>query len=344
MKTTVLDSLNQGLLAALKADPTVHLLGEDILDPYGGAFKVTRGCSTAFPDRVIPTPISEAGLTGVTAGMALRGLRPVLEIMFGDFTTLIADQLINHISKFRWMYNDSVTLPLVIRTPMGGRRGYGPTHSQSLEKLFMGVPGLTVLAPANISMGNHSPGSLLKNTILNTDSPVLFIENKLQYLQPLATDEDLSDFDEEIRFDPSDAEKQYPIYCLRIKGAPQAAVTISAYGFCAELARQAQLKLAFEEEIFSELVVPTRLSPFALQPLMESVSRTGKCLLIEEGTRSLGWGAEVAALLAETLGDKLKQVKRLAALETPVPAAVSLEKNMLPQQEDIETLLRKMSA
>ncbi|HCS40225.1 MAG TPA: alpha-ketoacid dehydrogenase subunit beta [Anaerolineaceae bacterium] len=344
MKTTVLDSLNQGLLAALKADPTVHLLGEDILDPYGGAFKVTRGCSTAFPDRVIPTPISEAGLTGVTAGMALRGLRPVLEIMFGDFTTLIADQLINHISKFRWMYNDSVTLPLVIRTPMGGRRGYGPTHSQSLEKLFMGVPGLTVLAPANISMGNHSPGSLLKNTILNTDSPVLFIENKLQYLQPLATDEDLSDFDVEIRFDPSDAEQQYPIYCLRIKGAPQAAVTISAYGFCAELARKAQLKLAFEEEIFSELVVPTRLSPFALQPLMESVLRTGKCLLIEEGTRSLGWGAEVAALLAETLGDKLKQVKRLAALETPVPAAVSLEKNMLPQQEDIETLLRKMSA
>lgn len=344
MKTTVLDSLNQGLLAALKADATVHLLGEDILDPYGGAFKVTRGCSTAFPERVIPTPISEAGLTGVTAGMALRGLRPVLEIMFGDFTTLIADQLINHISKFRWMYNDSVTLPLVIRTPMGGRRGYGPTHSQSLEKLFMGVPGLTVLAPANISIDAHSPGSLLENTILYTDSPVLFIENKMQYLQPLLTAEILSDFDVELQYDPSDAEEQFPIYCLRIKGAPPAAVTISSYGFCTELARQAQLKLAFEEEIFSELIIPTRLSPFALQPLMESVARTGKCLLVEEGTRSLGWGAEVAALLAETLGDKLKQVKRLAALETPVPAGVSLEKSMLPQQEDIEALLRKMSA
>ncbi len=344
MKETVLDSLNRGLLAALQSDPSVHLLGEDILDPYGGAFKVTRGCSTAFPERVIPTPISEAGLAGITAGMALRGLRPVLEIMFGDFTTLIADQLINHISKFRWMYNDSVTLPLVIRTPMGGRRGYGPTHSQSLEKLFLGVPGMTVLAPAILSIGMHSPGDLLKDAILNTDSPVLFIENKVQYLQPLLTTEDLSGFDVEMRYDPGDIKQQYPIYVLRIKGAPPASITMSAYGFCAEMARQAQLKMAFEEEIFCELVVPTRLSPFALQPLMDSVGRTGKALIIEEGTRSLGWGAEVAALLAESLGDKLKQVKRLAANETPVPAAISLEKGMLPQQEDIEKLLRKMSA
>ncbi len=344
MKPTVLDSLNQGLLAALQADPTVHLLGEDILDPYGGAFKVTRGCSTAFPDRVIPAPISEAGLAGVTAGMALRGLRPVLEIMFGDFTTLLADQLINHISKFRWMYNDSVTLPLVIRAPMGGRRGYGPTHSQSLEKHFLGVPGLTVLAPANFSIGKDSPGGLLEDAILLTNSPVLFVENKLQYLQSLLTPDQLTDFDVELQYDPIDIQQQYPLYRLRIKGAPPAGVTVSAYGYCAEMARQAQLKLAYEEEIFSELIVPTRLSPFALQPLTDSVAQTGRLLLVEEGTRSLGWGAEVAAQLAETVGDKLKQVKRLAALETPVPAASSLEKMMLPQQEDIEALLRKMSA
>lgn len=319
MKATVLDSLNQGLLAALQADPTVHLLGEDILDPYGGAFKVTRGCSTAFPDRVIPTPISEAGLAGVTAGMALRGLRPVLEIMFGDFTTLLADQLINHISKFRWMYNDSVTLPLVIRTPMGGRRGYGPTHSQSLEKLFLGVPGLTVLAPANFSIGENSPGNFLKTTILHTDSPVLFVENKLQYLLPLLTLEDLSDFDVDLRYDPSDTEQRYPFYILRIKGAPPASISISAYGYSAEMARQAQLKLAFDEELFSELIVPTRLSPFAIQPLVESVAGTGKVLLVEEGTRSLGWGAEVAALLAETLGDKLNKSNGWLRLKHPSP-------------------------
>ena len=123
------------------------ILGEDVLDPYGGAFKVTRGLSTAFPERVQTTPISEAGIVGVAAGMALRGLRPVVEIMFGDFITLAADQLVNHAAKFRWMYNDQVRVPLVIRTPMGGRRGYGPTHSQTLEKLFLGVPGLKVLAP-----------------------------------------------------------------------------------------------------------------------------------------------------------------------------------------------------
>ena len=117
---TVLDSLNSALRQALALDAHVYLLGEDILDPYGGAFKVTRGLSTEFPDRVLTTPISEAGILGVASGMALRGLRPVVEIMFGDFLTLIADQVINHAAKFRWMYNDQVRTPLVIRIPMGG--------------------------------------------------------------------------------------------------------------------------------------------------------------------------------------------------------------------------------
>ncbi len=341
MKTTVLDSLNHGLLEALKTDLTVYLLGEDILDPYGGAFKVTRGCSTAFPERVIPTPISEAGLAGVAAGMALRGLRPVLEIMFGDFVTLLADQLINHIAKFRWMYNDSVSLPLVIRTPMGGRRGYGPTHSQSLEKLYLGVPGLTVLAPAHFTL--NPPGGLLQNAILGTSSPVLFIENKLQYLQPLLGEADLADFDLRITFDPSDLDHAYPIYLLKIKGAPAPTISIAAYGYMAEMARQAQLKMAYEEEIFTELVIPTRLSPFALQPLADSVSSTGRLLTVEEGTLSLGWGAEVIARLAESLNGTLKKAQRVTARETPVPAATSLEKETLPQLEDVMDAIRRMN-
>lgn len=345
MKPTVLDSLNQGILAALKNDPSVYLLGEDILDPYGGAFKVTRGCSTAFPERVIPTPISEAGLAGVAAGMALRGLRPVLEIMFGDFVTLLADQLINHISKFRWMYNDSVSLPLVIRTPMGGGRGYGPTHSQSLEKLYLGIPGLTVLAPLVISIEgkNCTPGDLLQNVILNTASPILFIENKLQYLQPLLAEEDLRDFEIQTAWDPTDSEQNYPIHTLRIKGSPRPTLTLAAYGFMAEMARQAQYKLAFEEEIFTEVVMPTRLSPFAIQPVLDSASTTGSVLIAEEGTRSMGWGAEVAAILVEKLAGKLNKVSRVCAQETPVPAAVTLEKGMLPQIEDIVNAVRKMS-
>jgi pyruvate/2-oxoglutarate/acetoin dehydrogenase E1 component len=174
---TVLEALNQALHDSFRLDEMVFLLGEDVLDPYGGAFKVTRGLSTAYPGRVLTTPISEAGITGIAAGMALRGLRPVVEIMFGDFITLIADQLINHIAKFRWMYNDQVRVPLVIRTPMGGRRGYGPTHSQTLEKLYLGVPGLRVLAPSSVG----DPGGLLSRAILEDDDPVLFVENKLLY-------------------------------------------------------------------------------------------------------------------------------------------------------------------
>src|SRR5512137_1505090 len=174
--TTVLASLNSALRQALSQDERVLLLGEDILDPYGGAFKVTRGLSTAFPGRVLTTPISEAGIVGVATGMALRGYRPVVEIMFGDFITLIADQIINHAAKFRWMYNDQVHVPLILRTPMGGRRGYGPTHSQSLEKMFMGIPGLKVVAPNTLG----DPGQLLE-TAISDDDPVLFVEHKLLY-------------------------------------------------------------------------------------------------------------------------------------------------------------------
>src|SRR5512136_3421232 len=178
--TIVLESLNSALHHAMENDERVYVIGEDILDPYGGAFKVTRGLSTKFPGRVLTTPISEAAIAGLAGGMALRGLRPVAELMFGDFVTLIADQLVNHAAKFRWMYNDNVHVPVVVRTPMGGRRGYGPTHSQSLEKMFLGVPGLKVVAPN--SLGN--PGDLLLAAIAD-DDPVLFIEHKLLYTRPL---------------------------------------------------------------------------------------------------------------------------------------------------------------
>ena len=273
--TKVLESLNTALHEAFSADERVYLLGEDILDPYGGAFRVTAGLSTRYPDRVLTTPISEAGIVGVAAGMALRGLFPVVEIMFGDFITLIADQLVNHITKFRWMYNDQVRVPVVIRTPMGGRRGYGPTHSQTLEKLYLGVPGLRVLAPTNF--GN--PGDLLYKAILEEEDPVLFIENKLLYLNTVQNEDTLSEFNIRTSKEPllnRDDQKNYQdeTFSLTIKGAPQPGITVVAYGHMADLARQAVSKLAFEFEIFTELIVPTQLAPFQMDTLLTSVRNT----------------------------------------------------------------------
>ncbi len=307
--TTVLESLNAGLQRAMRQDERVYFLGEDVLDPYGGAFKVSRGLSSAFPERVLATPISEAGFTGLAAGMALRGLRPVVEIMFGDFLTLAADQIINHIAKFRYMYNDQVRLPLVIRTPMGGRRGYGPTHSQTLEKHFLGAPGLRVLAPCALG----DPGKLLEQAILLDDDPVLFIENKLLYLQPLPP-AGLAEFDLQEDYPPPqntntaamDPLSYAPVYTLRLKGAPPPQLSIAAYGYMAGLALQAALRLAYENEIFVELVIATQLSPCEIQPMLASAERSGRLLSVEEGGLSLGWGAEILAQVSEKLGRACK--------------------------------------
>lgn len=326
---TVLNSLNQGLHAAFAADERVILLGEDVLDPYGGAFKVTSGLSSAYPERVFTTPISEAGIVGAATGMAMRGLRPVVEIMFGDFITLAADALVNHAAKFRWMYNEQVRVPLVLRTPMGGRRGYGPTHSQTLEKMFLGVPGLSVIAPTSLGR----PGDLLSQTILRAQDPTLFVENKLQYLLPLQDSDSLVEFECLETLQGQDT----PAYTLMVRGAPAAVLTIASYGYMAELARQALLELAYEHEVFAELVVLTRLAPFNLEPVFISARRTGALLTVEEGTLSLGWGAEVLAQAAEALGSDLPRARRLAALNTPVPASGPLESRVLPGANEIMT-------
>jgi len=341
---TVLDSLNHALRQAMVADERVIIMGEDILDPYGGAFKVTRHLSEIFPKRVITTPISEAGIIGIGTGLALRGFRPVVEIMFGDFLTLIADQVINHAAKFHWMYNggkseeELLSVPLIIRTPMGGRRGYGPTHSQTLEKLFLGVPGLHVLAPCTFG----DPGKLLETVILNTCDPVLFVENKLQYLLPVQEPILLDEFVITEKLDtllPGQGEIpfgfQIPSYTLSLRDAPKPVITLVSYGYMAELGRQAALQLAYKNEVFIELIVLTQLSPLNPDPIFESVSRTGRLLTIEEGTRESGWGAEVIARINEAHGQELKVAHRIAALNLPIPASGQLEAAVLPGVEDI---------
>jgi pyruvate/2-oxoglutarate/acetoin dehydrogenase E1 component len=319
---TVLDRLNFALHHAVENDCRVFVLGEDILDPYGGAFKVTRGLSTKFPERVLTTPISEAAIVGMANGMALRGLLPIVEIMFGDFTTLIADQLINHASKFRWMYKDQVRVPIVVRVPMGGRRGYGPTHSQSLEKLFMGIPGLKVVAVNTLA----DPAELLETAIADED-PVLFIEHKILYSKAILEQgkEDLIDFN--VRKDG----ELYPTYTISPVEVP--IITFACYGYNFELVRAAARELYLEHEIFTEIILFSQLNPFLLKPLFESVELTKKLITVEEGTISLGWGAEVSAQCAEMVNGLV--VRRVAAKDYPVGTAKSLEDAILPSVQDI---------
>ena len=319
---TILESINTALHTALENDPRVYVLGEDILDPYGGAFKITRGLSTRFPERVLTTPISEAAILGICNGMALRGLRPVAEVMFGDFVTLMADQLINHAAKFRWMYNDQVRVPFVLRLPMGGRRGYGPTHSQSLEKHFLGVPGLIVVAPN--SLGNSS--ELLLAAIAD-DAPVLFVEHKLLYTRSQLVVADLTDW--KVETDGT----SFPYHILRNAENLPAQLTIATYGYNFELAREAARQLMYDYEIFCEIVLFSQLNPFALDPLFDSLRRTRRLLTLEEGVQTLGWGAEVVARSAEHVAGS--QVRRLGALDLPIANAKSLEDAILPSTPGI---------
>ncbi len=325
--TTVLESLNRALHQALLTDPQALLLGEDILDPYGGAFKVTQGCSTNFPERVLSTPISEAAIVGIATGMAMRGLHPVVEIMFGDFIPLIADQLINHLAKFRWMYNDQVHVPVVIRTPMGGYRGYGPTHSQTLEKIFLGIPGIKVIAANNFT----DPGTMLYHTIRFEEDPLLFIEHKLLY--PLTIFEEIVNQDLQRQTLPGNS--TYPTYRLSLRGAPDPQITFLAYGYMAELASQALRKLAYEEEIFGELIVPAQLTPFEISSVLDPVQKSRRMITIEEGSLTLGWGAEIISRILENLPTSTIRVARLAAEDHPIPVSPILEKNTLPDITDI---------
>jgi pyruvate/2-oxoglutarate/acetoin dehydrogenase E1 component len=329
----VIQALNQALHDSLENDHSVYFIGEDVLDPYGGAFKVARGLSTDFPDRVITTPVSEAGIVGLGCGMALRGMRPVVEIMFGDFLLLAADQLVNHAAKLRWMAGDQVRVPLVVRTPMGGRRGYGPTHSQTLEKHLLGAPGLTVAAVPALD----APGAVLKYAVLEDDDPVLLVEHKQLYAQDVLPLNGLSDLAVQR------LGEGYPAYRLRVAGAPSPTVSLATYGYMGELARQALVTLAYEYEVFAELVLFTRLAPMDLAPLFDSLEETHRLVTGEEGTLSLGWGAEVAARSLEFLGKDLR-LRRVAAREMPVPAAGPLEAAVLPQLDDLVNAAVELAA
>jgi pyruvate/2-oxoglutarate/acetoin dehydrogenase E1 component len=326
--------MGDALRSALEDDERVILLGEDLADPYGGAFKVTRGLSTDFPDRVRSTPISEGAIAGISAGLALSGYRPIAEIMFGDFLTLCFDQIVNHIAKYEAMYDGQATCPVIIRTPSGGGRGYGPTHSQSLEKHFVGVPGLKVVAASLV----HDPQQVLRTLLAQTE-PVLYVEHKLLYPLHLTLpssgriDDDIAD--EHLSSDG------LPTVSIRPVDREDCAVTVVAYGYQAELARRVLDRLAVEEEIFGELVVPSQISPVDYEPIEASVSATRNLVIVEEGADGWAWGTEIAARMSDRFfGELRRPVATLASDAAVIPSSKQLESSVLMGEARIEQAIR----
>ncbi len=318
--------LGAALRESLETDERVVLIGEDIIDPYGGAFKVTRGLSTDFPSRVRTTPISEGAIAGFSAGLALAGMRPIAEVMFGDFITLCFDQIVNHITKYEAMYNGKATCPVVFRVPSGGHRGYGPTHSQSLEKHFFGVPHLRVVAASLF----HDPRDAFRD-FLSQNTPVLYVEHKLLYPQHM-------------RLAPNGLITTREGSTVRLSAVPRedCTATVLAYGYQAGLAADIVEKLAVEEEIFVELLVPAELSPMDWAPVEVSAKATGSLVTVEEGTAGWSWGTEVSAVMSERLFGLLRRpVSVVASEKTVIPSSRAKEGRMLVGSPQIETAIRE---
>jgi 2-oxoisovalerate dehydrogenase E1 component len=313
-------SLNTALRRLLEDRPEVVLLGEDLHDPYGGAFKVTAGLSSAFPDRVLSTPISEAGVVGAAIGLALEGFRPIVEIMFADFLTLAMDQIYNHAVKFPGMFPHA-RVPLLIRTPSGGRRGYGPTHSQSPESLMCGVPGLTVVFPS----ARHDPGALLETAVTRWLYPVVFFEHKLLYGEPVAQGS----------YRLAEASPDDPaagLFPTLVSGSDAPDVTLVAYGGAVKLAEEVAQQLE-REELEVGIVVPSLLAPLCRNTLLRLLSARERIVVIEEAVPHCGFGAELAAVLVESGFRGL--YRRVGAASVPIPAGRTLEEQVLPQAADV---------
>jgi 2-oxoisovalerate dehydrogenase E1 component len=314
--------VRKGLENGLSNDDNVIIIGEDIESPYGGAFKCTTGLSDKFTGRVRNTPISEAAITGIGNGLALAGLKPVVEIMFGDFLTLTIDQWINHAAKFRWMYNDQVEVPLILRTPMGGKRGYGPTHSQCIEKHFIGVPGTRVLCLNH----RYSPELLYKNLFSQSDLPTLVIENKVLYGKDISSEPPIG-------FNLFSTDDDFPVVNLKPKLPTD--ITIVAIGGISLDSEDAIHKLFYEEEIVSDLFMPTQLYPFSIEPLKNSLSSSRKLLIVEEGQGFASVSSEIIALVGEEMSHLQIQCKRVAAAVHPIATSRPLEEDCIPNIETI---------
>lgn len=321
-EVTYLEAIKQGMLEEMRRDDRVYIMGEDV-GVYGGAFKVTEGFLAEFgPLRVIDTPLSESAIIGAAVGSALMGQRPIAEMQFMDFIACGFDQVVNMAAKLH--YRSGMAVPMVVRGPSGGGVHGGPFHSQNPEAWFVHTPGLKVVAPSS----PVDAYGLIKSSIRD-DNPVIYFEHKYLYRR--------------LRDRLPDGDFTVPIGKANVvqEGSD---MTIYAYGWMVEESRTAAAALA-EEGVSVEIVDLRTLLPLDRETILASIARTSKALIVHEATRTLGVGAEVAAILAEEAFDMLDgPIMRVTAPDTPVPFSPPLEKAFLPSAEKIAAAARRLAA
>ena len=304
--------INEAIREEMQRDERVVLIGEDVGRP-GGSFGASRGLLEQFgPERVVDTPISEAGIVGLAAGAAACGLRPIVEIMFMDFTAVCMDGIVNQIAKMRYMFGSQYSMPVVIRTPAGGGLNAGPQHSQCLEAWFAHVPGLKVVMPAT----PYDMKGILKSAIRD-DNPVIVVENKALHA---------------LKGEIPEEEYLVPIGKADIK-KPGRDVTVVATSRMVHEALKAAALLS-EEKIDIEVLDLISISPWDRDAVFNSVSRTHRLVVAHEAVKQCGIGAEIVASVCEEIMDELDgPVQRVGAPFVPIP--FSMEQSYLPNASDV---------
>ncbi len=321
-QVTYLDAISQALMSEMEADPDVFIIGEDV-GQFGGAFKVTKGFLEKFgPRRVVDPPMAESGFTGLAAGAALVGLRPVVEYQFADFISAAFDQIVNVMARHHYRTGDP--MPVTMRAPYGARLRAGPTHSQSVESYFAHVPGLKIVVP-----GTPEDAAGLLISSIRDNNPVLFLESKYLYRR-LRTSGPLS-------LEP------VPLGQAKVvrEGSQVSVITYGAYvSECLEVAAELE-----SEGISAEVVDVRTLVPLDTDTIVSSVKKTSRAVVVHEAARRLGYGAEIAAVIQEECFWWLDQpVRRVAALNTPTPTSPPLEDAVVPQAAQIAETVRKVVA
>lgn len=327
-KMTMAEALRDAMRLALEKDPTVFLLGEDIgiEGGFGGGFTVTLGLAKQFGhDRVIDTPISETAIIGAAVGAAMSGMRPVAEMQYGDFVFCAMDQVVNQAAKMCYMSNGQVSVPLVLRLPVGASRR-GAQHSQSTEAYFMHTPGLKVVCPSN----PYDAKGLLYAAIWD-ENPVVFLEHKLLYGGKGGRKEKTSL--DPIMMVPENA-YEVPIGSAAVRREGQD-VTILSNMLMVHRSMEAA-EIVAEQGIDVEVIDLRCLVPLDMETLVRSSKKTNRVLIVEEDNITGGWGAEIAARLGDEVFYYLDApIKRVAAPDTPVPTARALESAYVPDVEKI---------